>query len=98
MILLFVNKKIERSVGIQYMRLDKKSEEWIKFETLFSSRRIKLFKSNTRTAAHVDVEGTGKRLIFIAKDNGVFYHYMEDYWHPDSCQGAPTCIYDWQNE
>jgi hypothetical protein len=80
------------------MRIDKNSEEWIKFEMLFlsRSRHIKLFKSDTRTSAHVDVEGTGKRLVFIAKDNGSFFHYMEDHWHPDAYQGAPTCIYDWQ--
>jgi hypothetical protein len=82
-----------------YMRIDKNSEEWTKFERLFlgRSRRIKLFKSDMRTSAHVDVEGTGKRLIFIATSNGVFYHYMEDYWHPDASQGDPTCIYEWQN-
>ena len=79
-------------------RIDKKSEDWIKFESLFSSRRMKLFKSDKRTCAHVDVEGTGKTLVFIAKDNGAFYHYMEDYWHPDACQGAPVCIYDWMWE
>ena len=73
-------------------------EKRAKFEILFSSRRIKLFKTETRTCAHIDVEGTGKRLIFIAKHNGTFFHYMEDYWHPDACQGAPTCIYEWQNE
>ena len=81
------------------MRIDKNSEEWTKFERLFlsRSRRIKLFKTDTRTSAHVDLKGTGKRLIFIATDNGVFYHYMEDYWHPDASQGDPTCIYEWQN-
>lgn len=68
-----------------------------KFEMLFSSRRVKLFKTQTRTCVHIDVEGTGKRLIFIAKDNGTFYHYMEDYWHPDASQGDATCIYEWQN-
>ena len=78
-------------------RIDKKSNEWTKFESLFSSRRKRVFKSDTRTAVHVDVEGTGKRLIFIAKDDGTFYHYMEDYWHPDASQGDPTCIYEWQN-
>ena len=76
-------------------RIDKKSEEWVTFEILYSSRRKRVFKSDTRTSVHVDVEGTGKRLVFIAKDNGAFYHYMEDYWHPDACQGAPVCIYDW---
>jgi len=81
------------------MRIDKNSEEFKKFEMLFlsRSRRIKLFKMGMRTSVHVDVEGTGKRLVFIAKDNGAFYHYMEDYWHPDASQGDPTCIYDWQN-
>ena len=81
------------------MRIDKNSEEWTKFERLFlgRSRRIKLFKMDMRTSAHVDVEGTGKTLIFIATDNGVFYHYMEDHWHPDASQGDPTCIYEWQN-
>jgi len=68
------------------------------FELLFSSRRIKLFKAATRTFVHIDVEGTGKRLIFIAKDNGTFYHYMEDRWHPEASQGDPTCIYEWQND
>ena len=76
-------------------RIDKKSEEWVTFEILYSSRRKHIFKSDTRTSVHVDVKGTGKRLDFIAKDNGAFYHYMEDYWHPDACQGAPVCIYDW---
>ena len=86
-------------VGIVYMRIDKNSEEWTKFERLFSSRsrRIKLFKSDMRTSAHVDLKGTGKRLIFISTSNGVFYHYMEDYWHPDASQGDPTCIYEWQS-
>ena len=81
------------------MRIDKNSEEFKKFEMLFlsRSRRIKLFKSDMRTSAHVDVEGTGKRLIFIATSNGNFFHYMEDYWHPDASQGDPTCIYEWQN-
>lgn len=79
------------------MRIDKNSEEFTKFEMLFLSRRIKLFKMDMRTSAQVDVEGTGKRLIFIATSNGVFYHYMEDYWHPDASQGDPTCIYEWQN-
>lgn len=68
-----------------------------KFELLFSSRRIKLFKTETRTCAHIDVKGTGKRLIFIAKDDGTFYHYMEDYWHPDASQGDPTYVYEWCN-
>jgi len=79
------------------MLIDKKSDEWSKFEMLFSSRRIKLFKSDMRTSAHIDVEGTGKTLIFIAKRDGQIFHYMEDHWHPDACQGAPTCIYEWQN-
>ena len=53
------------------------------FESLFSSRSIYIFKSDTRTSVHVDVEGTEKTLVFIAKDNGAFYHYMEVHWHPD---------------
>jgi hypothetical protein len=76
-------------------RIDKKSEEWVTFEILYSSRRKHIFKSDTRTSVHVDVEGTGKTLVFIAKDNGAFYHYMEDYWHPDAYQGAPVCMYEW---
>ena len=81
------------------MRIDKNSKEWTKFERLFlgRSRHIKLFTSDMRTSAHVDVEGTGKTLIFIAKRDGSFFHYMEDHWHPDASQGAPTCIYEWQN-
>lgn len=81
------------------MRIDKNSEEWTKFERLFSSRSrcIKLFKSDMRTSAHVDLKGTGKTFIFISTSNGAFFHYMEDHWHPDASQGAPTCIYDWQN-
>jgi hypothetical protein len=81
------------------MRIDKNSEEFTKFEMLFlsRSRRIKLFKMDMRTSAHVDVEGTGKTLIFTANDNGVFYHYMEDHWHPDASQGDPTCVYEWKN-
>jgi hypothetical protein len=81
------------------MRIDKNSEKWTKFEMLFSSRsrRIKLFKSDMRTSAHVDLKGTGKRLVFIATSNGNLFHYMEDYWHPDASQGDPTCIYEWQN-
>lgn len=81
------------------MRIDKNSEECAKFESLFLSRstRIKLFKTDKRTSAHVDLKGTGKRLVFISTSNGVLYHYMEDYWHPDASQGDPTCIYEWQN-
>lgn len=77
------------------MRIDK----WTKFDILFSSRSrcIKLFKTDMRTSAHVDLKGTGKTLVFIATSNGDFFHYMEDYWHPDAYQGAPTCIYDWQS-
>ena len=88
-----------RYVGIVYMHIEKKSDEWIKFEMLFSTRnrRVKLFKMGMRTSAHVDVEGTGKTLIFIATDKGQIFHYMEDHWHPDASQGAPTCIYEWQN-
>ena len=67
------------------------------FEILFSSRRVKLFKSDKRTCAHVEVEGTGKTFVFIAKENGEYIHYMEDDWHPDAHQGAPICIYEWQN-
>jgi len=44
------------------------------------------------------VEGTGKRFVFIATKNGEYFHYMEDYWHPDADQGAPICIYDWTGE
>jgi hypothetical protein len=79
--------------------IKKKSDAWTKFEILFltRSRRIKLFKTDTRISAHVDVEGTGKTLIFIAKRDGSFFHYMEDHWHPDASQGDPTCIYEWQN-
>ena len=77
--------------------INKQSDELTKFEMLFLTRRIKLFKSDMRTSVHVDVEGTGKTLIFIAKDDGVFFHYMEDHWHPDAYQGVPTCVYDWQN-
>ena len=79
------------------MRINKNSNEWSKFEMLFSSRRRKLFKSDMRTSAHVDIKGTGKTLVFIATSDGAFFHYIEDHWHPDACQGAPTCIYDWQS-
>jgi len=81
------------------MHIEKKSDEWSRFERLFltRSRRVKLFKTDMRTSAHVDVEGTGKTLIFIAKRDGQIFHYMEDHWHPDASQGAPTCIYEWQN-
>ena len=70
-----------------------------KFEMLFltRSRRIKLFKTDARISAHIDVDGTGKTLVFIAKKAGQFFHYMEDHWNPDACQGAPICIYEWQN-
>jgi hypothetical protein len=78
-------------------RINRKSEEWINFEVLFLNRRIKLFKTDKRTSAHVEVEGTGKRFVFIAKENGEYFHYMEDYWHPDAYQGAPICIYDWRH-
>ena len=57
-----------------------------KFEMLFSSRRVKLFKTGMRTSAHVNVEGTGKTLIFIATDKGQIYHYMEDQTHPRAPQ------------
>ena len=76
-------------------RIDKKSEEWVTFEILHSSRSIHIFKSKCRTSVHVDVKGTGKRLVFIAKDNGVFYHYMEDFSFPGACQGAPIYTYDY---
>jgi hypothetical protein len=81
------------------MRIDKNSEEWTKIERLFLSRssHIKLFKTDMRTSAHVDVKGTGKTLVFISTSNGAFYHYMEDHLHPDASQGDPTCVYDWQN-
>lgn len=69
-------------------RIEKKSEEWTRFERLFSSRHIKLFKTDMRTCAHVDVEGTGKTLIFIAKRDGSFSHYMEDQTHPRAPQRA----------
>ena len=61
--------------------IKKKSDEWTKFEILFltRSRRIKLFKTDARISAHIDVEGTGKTLIFIAKKDGQFLHYMEDH-------------------
>ena len=49
-----------------------KSLDWLNFERLFSCRRIKLFKTDTRTCVHVEVEGTGKRFVFIAKENGDF--------------------------
>ena len=56
------------------MRIDKNIEEWTKFERLFlgRSRRIKLFKMDMRTSAHVDLKGTGKTLVFIATSNGDF--------------------------
>ena len=50
-------------------RIDRKSEEWVNFEVLYLSRHIKLFKSDKRTCAHVEVEGTGKTFVFIAKEN-----------------------------
>ena len=67
------------------MHIEKKRA---KFEMLFSSRsrRIKLFKTDMRTSAHLDVEGTGKTLIFIATDKGQIYHYMEDQTHPKAPQ------------
>jgi len=72
-----------RYVGIVYMRIVHHINKKIaKFEMLLSSRRIKLFKTGMRTCAHVDVEGTGKTLVFIAKRDGQFFHYMEDHWHP----------------
>ena len=61
------------------MRIEKNKT---RFEMLFSSRRVKLFKTGMRTSAHVDVEGTGKTLIFIATDKGQIFHYMEDQTHP----------------
>ena len=74
--------------------IDKTSQEFKMFEILFSSRRIKYFRSKTRTSVHIDIKETGKRLIFIAKDDGTFFHYLEDFWHPDTCQGAPFCMYE----
>lgn len=76
-------------------RFDKTGEEWTRFEMLFSNRHMTIFKLGMRTCVHVDVEGTGKRFIFIAKKNGDFLYYIEDHWHPDSSQGAPVCIYEW---
>ena len=70
------------------MRIDKKSDEWSKFEMLFSNRRIKLFKSDKRTSVHVEVEGTGKRFVFIAKENGDFFTI----WRTIGIQTHPRAI------